>query len=208
MKAERGPTLRFSALLRGLQIRQQVRRGPQPLHLSMASSWFSLDALKRLTEPSREPSREPGKRSGWPSSRRAAGRATAHRRLLFTCPPADRQPTPTASPRRHAHRAHPSPSKRTPEEEEAFRAQERIGSELRAVRRAAAAADKDVGALSKAVHALEKETLLFGDLENYLAVIEAEIEAINATLQRVQAGSEGGPGGAVAGVAAGGQGGG
>lgn len=62
------------------------------------------------------------------------------------------------------------------------------------MRRAAAAADKDVAALSKAVHTLEKETLLFGDLENYLAVIEAEIEAISATLQRVQVDSEAGAG--------------
>lgn len=67
------------------------------------------------------------------------------------------------------------------------------------MRRAAAATDKDVASLSKAVHSLEKETLLFGDLENYLTVIEAEIEAISATLQRVQADSDPGAGGAAAG---------
>ncbi len=67
------------------------------------------------------------------------------------------------------------------------------------MRRAAAATDKDVAALSKAVHSLEKETLLFGDLENHLAVIEAEIEAISATLQRVQADSEAGEAGTAAG---------
>lgn len=68
----------------------------------------------------------------------------------------------------------------------AFRAQERIGGKLRATRLAAKACDRDVAALSKAVHRIEKETLLFGDLEHYLAVIESELAAISATLQSIQ----------------------
>ena len=54
------------------------------------------------------------------------------------------------------------------------------------MRLAAKAADRDVAALSKAVHRVEKETLLFGDLEHHLAVIEAELGAVSATLQAVQ----------------------
>lgn len=68
-----------------------------------------------------------------------------------------------------------------------FHAQEKLGSELRAVRKAAAAADRDVSTLTKAVHELEKQTLLFGDLQHYLSVIEGEIAGVAAALGRIQA---------------------
>lgn len=67
-----------------------------------------------------------------------------------------------------------------------FHAQEKLGAELRAVRKAAAAADRDVAALTKAVHDLEKQTLLFGDLQHYLSVIEGEIAGVAEALGRVQ----------------------
>ena len=91
-------------------------------------------------------------------------------------------PSPQSSPQRPTH----SP-RGSNEAAAAVRTQDRISSELRAVRRAALGCDRDVAALGKAVHALEQQTLLFGDLEHYLAVIEAEIAGISATLQRIQA---------------------
>ena len=67
-----------------------------------------------------------------------------------------------------------------------FHTQQRVAAELKGVRQAAAGAERGVAALSKAVHQLEKQTLLFGDLENYLAVIEREIGGISTTLHRIQ----------------------
>ncbi len=55
------------------------------------------------------------------------------------------------------------------------------------MRKAASAADRDVATLTKAVHDLEKHTLLFGDLQHYLSVIEGEIAGVAAALGRIQA---------------------
>lgn len=66
-----------------------------------------------------------------------------------------------------------------------FHTQQRIGSEFNAVRKAAAAVETEVHTLGRAVHQLEKQTLLYGDLEHYLRVIEREIEDVCSALQRI-----------------------
>lgn len=66
-----------------------------------------------------------------------------------------------------------------------FHTQQRIGAEFKAVRKAAAAVEAEVHTLGRAVHQLEKQTLLYGDLEHYLRVIEREVEDVCSTLQRI-----------------------
>jgi hypothetical protein len=78
-----------------------------------------------------------------------------------------------------------SAQERTCDSEAAYRAQQRIKSELKAVRRAAAVAEADVRTLGKSVQQLERQTLLYGDLQHYLKVIELEVEDICDTLQHI-----------------------
>lgn len=89
-----------------------------------------------------------------------------------------------------------SAQERTRGSEAAHQTQQRIKGELKAVRRAAAAAEADVRTLGRSVHQLERQTLLFGDLQHYLKVIELEVEDICDTLQRIadaQSASRGSP---------------
>lgn len=81
--------------------------------------------------------------------------------------------------RRHLSR----PRRATPQ---AYRQQQEIGRQLKAARRSAAQLGAQTAKLAAAAEQLEAAALTFGDLENYLAVIEGELGAVASALARVQ----------------------
>ena len=69
---------------------------------------------------------------------------------------------------------------------QAYRQQQEIGRQLKAARRGAAQLGAQTAKLAAAAEQLEAAALTFGDLENYLAVIESELGAVASALVRVQ----------------------
>ena len=78
------------------------------------------------------------------------------------------------------------PSARAPGAVQAFRQQQGIGRQVKAVRQDAARLKTQAAALAATVERLEETALTFGDLENYLAVITAEVGEVASALRRIQ----------------------
>lgn len=94
----------------------------------------------------------------------------------------EQQPNGCA-PAQNAHSAVPARARTAPQ---AYRQQQEIGRQLKAARRSATQLGAQTAKLAAAAEQLEAAALTFGDLENYLAVIEGELGAVASALARVQ----------------------
>lgn len=69
---------------------------------------------------------------------------------------------------------------------QAYRQQQEIGRQLKAARKSVQQLKGQAATLADSAERLEQTALTFGDLENYLAVITAEVGSVAVALQRVR----------------------
>ncbi|GAB4817832.1 hypothetical protein N2152v2_004878 [Parachlorella kessleri] len=77
---------------------------------------------------------------------------------------------------------------------EAFHQQQEIGKQVKAARRQVQHLRSQTDTLAAAAEHLEQAALTFGDLENYISVIQEEVSAVTAALKQIQQGQQQGTG--------------